>query len=114
MADILTTQSGQRAGFRSIEASTGAAIGDAFDVHGIADVATACAAADATFDAYRATDNAARAAFLERIGDEIVALGDELIVTAMRESGLPRARLEGERGGDGGGGRGRWLRGWRR
>jgi NADP-dependent aldehyde dehydrogenase len=39
-----------------------------------------------------------RAAFLERIADEILAIGEPLIAAAMRESGLPRARLEGERG----------------
>ena len=66
--------------------------------HGPADVDAACAAAEAAFDSYRETDREARAAFLERIGDEIVAIGDVLIETAMRESGLPRARLEGERG----------------
>lgn len=64
----------------------------------IIDIAAACAAASAAFDTYRATDAGSRAAFLERIGDEIVAIGDVLIETAMRESGLPRARLEGERG----------------
>lgn len=88
----------ETAGFFSIESTTGHQVGNAFAVHDAADVAAACAAAEAAFDAYRATDNDARAAFLERIGDEIVAIGDELIVTAMRESGLPRARLEGERG----------------
>ena len=84
--------------FRSIDSSTGQPVGDGFAVHDAADVAAACVAAEAAFDAYRATDNDARAAFLEAIGDAIVAIGDELIVTAMRESGLPRARLEGERG----------------
>ena len=88
----------ETAGFFSIDSTTGQPIGEAFAVHDAADVAAACAAAEAAFDAYRATDNDARAAFLERIGDEIVAIGDELIATAMRESGLPRARLEGERG----------------
>ncbi|KQN28017.1 2,5-dioxovalerate dehydrogenase [Sphingomonas sp. Leaf34] len=86
------------AGFFSIDSTTGQPVGDAFAVHDVAAVAAACAAAEAAFDAYRATDNDARAAFLERIGDEIVAIGDVLIETAMRESGLPRARLEGERG----------------
>ncbi len=86
------------AGFRSIDSATGQPVGNAFAVHDAADVEAACLAAEAAFDAYRATGNEARAAFLERIGDEIVAIGDELIVTAMRESGLPRARLEGERG----------------
>ncbi len=86
------------AGFFSIDSTTGQPVGEAFAAHDAADVAAACAAAEAAFDAYRATDNDARAAFLERIGDEIVAIGDDLIATAMRESGLPRARLEGERG----------------
>ena len=84
--------------FHSIDAHSGAVVGAAFPTHGPNDVAAACAAAEAAFDVYRATDNEARATFLERIGEEIVALGDELIVTAMLESGLPRARLEGERG----------------
>jgi len=84
--------------FRSVTAETGQPEGEAFAVHGPADVAAACAAADAAFDAYRATDRETRAAFLERIAEEILAIGDDLIVAAMRESGLPRARLEGERG----------------
>lgn len=65
---------------------------------GPAQVDAACAAAEAAFDRYRETTSEARAKFLEHIADEIVALGDALIVTAMTESGLPRARLEGERG----------------
>jgi len=64
----------------------------------VSDVASACAAAEAAFDAYRDAPLEARAAFLERIADEIMALGDELIVTAMAETHLPRGRLEGERG----------------
>ncbi len=41
---------------------------------------------------------ATRAAFLEAVAKLIVAIGDELIATAMAETGLPRMRLEGERG----------------
>ena len=84
--------------FHSIDAVTGTTVGDPIAVHGLADVESAAAAAEAAFDAYRATSREARAAFLDRIGEEIVAIGDTLIETAMRESGLPRARLEGERG----------------
>ncbi len=84
--------------FRSIDAMTGQPFGPPFETDGIAEVNAACSAAEAAFDAYRATDAEARAVFLESIGAEILALGDDLIVTAMRESGLPRARLEGERG----------------
>jgi len=83
--------------FRSIDAHTHEA-GRAFESHGADDVSAACAAAEAAFDTYRHTSRAARAAFLERIGAEISAIGDALIEAAMRESGLPRARLEGERG----------------
>ncbi|USI71952.1 aldehyde dehydrogenase (NADP(+)) [Sphingomonas morindae] len=84
--------------FRSIDAQTGEPFGEPFAVHGPADVAAACAAAEAAFDPYRSLPRERRAAFLDRIAEEILALGDALIEAAMRESGLPRARLEGERG----------------
>lgn len=38
-----------------------------------------------------------KAAFLEAVADEILALGDELLETAHRETHLPAARLTGER-----------------
>jgi hypothetical protein len=38
-----------------------------------------------------------RAAFLERVGEEIMTLGDELIARSHAETGLPEARLIGER-----------------
>ncbi len=47
---------------------------------------------------FAATEGSKRAAFLEAIADEIMALGDVLIERAQLESGLPRPRLEGERG----------------
>ena len=97
-ADTATIARATVTDFRSIAAETGEPVGDALAVHDGADVDAACAAAAAAFDAYRATDREIRALFLERIADQILAIGDELIVTAMRESGLPRARLEGERG----------------
>lgn len=84
--------------FRSVAADTAEPHGQPFDAHGPADVAAACSAADAAFDTYRATGREERAAFLERIAQEIMAIGDSLIKAAMTESGLPRARLEGERG----------------
>lgn len=84
--------------FRAMAAATGEPVGPAFPVHGPADVAAACAAAAEAFPVYRATSLAARATFLETIADEILGIGDALIEAAMTESGLPRARLEGERG----------------
>src|SRR6185503_10088609 len=65
---------------------------------GEADLDSACALADAAFDSYRETSPEARAKFLETIAEKILGIGDMLIERAMLESGLPRARLEGERG----------------
>jgi len=58
----------------------------------------ACAAAEAAFPAYAATSREARAAFLNAIADEIEARGAEITAIGTSETGLPAARLEGERG----------------
>lgn len=58
----------------------------------------AAALAWQAFDAYRSVSAEQRAAFLECIADEVLALGDTLVDRAMAESGLPKARIEGERG----------------
>lgn len=55
-------------------------------------------AASEAFQTYRNVSGKDKAAFLENIGDEIVALGEELIHRCMLETGLPEARLTGERG----------------
>lgn len=62
-----------------------------------ADVDRACELADEAFDVYRALPLEKRARFLDECAARIEALGDVLIERAMAESGLPRARLEGER-----------------
>lgn len=61
-------------------------------------VEEACQLADSAFRAYRQTAPEQRARFLESIAAHIEALGDQLTERAMAETGLPRARLEGERG----------------
>jgi 2,5-dioxopentanoate dehydrogenase len=83
---------------RSIDAATGEPFGEEHQVHTVSAVDTACVRAASAALEFRETSADARAKFLEAIGDEILAIGDVLIETAMRESGLPRARLEGERG----------------
>ncbi|MEJ0002771.1 MAG: aldehyde dehydrogenase (NADP(+)) [Pararobbsia sp.] len=60
-------------------------------------IAQACELAEAAFEPYRHTAPAVRAAFLEAIGKQILALGDTLVERAMAETGLPRPRIEGER-----------------
>ena len=84
--------------FRAFEAATGEALEPEFPVSTTADVAAACEAAAAAFDTYRELPAERRAAFLDAIGDEIMALGDELLERGNRETGLPIARLTGERG----------------
>src|SRR3546814_1590638 len=53
--------------------------------------------ATGAFDAYRRLPLEQRAAFLEAIADDIMALGDALIERAHAETGLPAAPLAGER-----------------
>ncbi|MFU1956029.1 aldehyde dehydrogenase (NADP(+)) [Bordetella bronchiseptica] len=60
-------------------------------------VDAACDLAARAFDRYRGLPLQARAGFLERIAANIERIGDELIQRAHSETGLPRARLEGER-----------------
>ena len=61
------------------------------------DVNAAMQLAEAAFDIFRETTGEKRAIFLERIVEEIMALGDELISRAGDETGLLEARLVGER-----------------
>ena len=89
---------GKEAAVHGIDPSTGQAIEPAFPGGSAADVAGACELAEAAFDRYREISLEDRAHFLETIADELMALGDELVVRACAESGLPRGRIEGERG----------------
>lgn len=84
--------------FRARSAASGEEIAPDFPVSTQDDVEAACAAAEAAFDSYRALPSEDRAGFLEAIGEEIIALGDALLERAHIESGLPMARLTGERG----------------
>jgi len=83
---------------RAVDPTTGEMIEPGFSGASTDDVAEACALAAQAFPRFREEGLQQRAAFLEAIADEITELGDALIERAMRETGLPRARLEGERG----------------
>ncbi len=61
-------------------------------------VEQACAAARACFEEYAATTREQRAAFLNTIADEIEARAAEITKIGTEETGLPEARLNGERG----------------
>jgi NADP-dependent aldehyde dehydrogenase len=69
-----------------------------FSVGTPAHVDTAVRAAEAAFRSYSALTRDQRAAFLDRIADEIEARGAEITAIGSAETGLPTARLEGERG----------------
>ncbi len=84
--------------FRATNPATGEAISPDIGAAGPEHVDEACALAAGAFDAYRELDPAARARFLDAIAEQILALGDELPERAHAESGLPMARLTGERG----------------
>ncbi|MDP5305768.1 aldehyde dehydrogenase (NADP(+)) [Paracoccus spongiarum] len=95
---------------RHLIAGDWVAEGEIFDnatVDGVADrfhagspdlVDRAVVAAEAAFVPYAALSRARRARFLRRIADEIEARGARITQIATRETGLPAARLEGERG----------------
>lgn len=58
----------------------------------------ACKASKQCFRAYSATSRQDRATFLNTIADEIDKLGAQITETGVKETGLPEARLNGERG----------------
>ncbi|MGR0278782.1 aldehyde dehydrogenase (NADP(+)) [Marinomonas dokdonensis] len=61
------------------------------------DVNLACSLAWSAFKEYRKTKPEERAKFINTIAENIERLGDVLIDRAILETGLPKARLEGER-----------------
>jgi NADP-dependent aldehyde dehydrogenase len=93
-----TPARGEDQAFTGYDAASGAALEPRYGGATEADVARACALAEAAFDPYRATSPEVRARFLELVADKIAALGDALTDRACAETGLPRARIEGERG----------------
>ncbi|NBA93482.1 aldehyde dehydrogenase (NADP(+)) [Pseudomonas sp. R5(2019)] len=83
---------------QSLDAHTGEALPYRFFQ---ATDAEADAAAQAAADAYPVFRNLSplrRAEFLEAIADQIDALGDDFIAIVCRETALPAARIQGERG----------------
>ncbi len=84
--------------FKAVNPETGEQMEPRFYEGGSRDVDLAAELAERDFDAYRSISDDERAGFLETVADEIMNLGDTLINRAMKETGLPQARLEGERG----------------
>ncbi|TCL00777.1 NADP-dependent aldehyde dehydrogenase [Shimia isoporae] len=71
---------------------------DSFARGTVADVDQACKAAEEAFWSFGYSTEAERAAFLREIATQIDARGDDITHMGVKETGLPAARLEGERG----------------
>jgi 2,5-dioxopentanoate dehydrogenase len=84
--------------FEAVNATSGESMQPPFSAAGDAEVERACALAWAAFQPFRELEPDERARFLETIADRILALGDELLERGHAETGLPIARLTGERG----------------
>lgn len=83
--------------FRGVNPRTSTALAPEFFTASTSDVDAAMRAADEAFQTYQSTTGAMRAAFLEKIAEEIMALGDALLQRAAEETGLTPDRLTGER-----------------
>lgn len=73
-------------------------LADSFAIGTVEMVNLACEAAEEAFWSYGYSNADERASFLEEVANQIDARGTEITKTGMKETGLPQARLEGERG----------------
>lgn len=83
---------------KGIDAASGETLEPSFGGATRAQVDAACALAWSAADTYRELPLEKRAVFLETIAQNILDIGDDLIARCVTESGLPRGRIEGERG----------------
>jgi 2,5-dioxopentanoate dehydrogenase len=77
--------------------STGERLPTAFYEATGAEIDRALRAAELAFETYRQLPGAKIAAFLDGVATELESQGDDLIALAQSETGLPLARLKGER-----------------
>jgi NADP-dependent aldehyde dehydrogenase len=84
--------------FFAVNPSSGEEIEPGFSEASSEEIDAAIQKAGAAFQVYRNKSGKEKAELLEAIADEIMALGDALITRCMEETGLPEARLTGERG----------------
>jgi NADP-dependent aldehyde dehydrogenase len=84
--------------FQGFAPASGESIEPQFEEATADHVGRALEAAERAFHEFRKFPAERRATFLEKIADEILALGDALIERAHAETALPKDRLTGERG----------------
>ncbi|MCF4998810.1 aldehyde dehydrogenase family protein [Pseudomonas syringae] len=83
---------------QSLDATSGEALPGHFVQATEAEVDAAAKAAASAYPIYRHLSAEKRATFLDAIADEIDKLGDDFVATVCRETALPAARIQGERG----------------
>lgn len=83
---------------QSVDATTGEPLPHDFIQATAEEVDAAAKAAAAAYPAYRSLSAERRAQFLDAIADELDALGDDFVAVVCRETALPAARIQGERG----------------
>lgn len=83
--------------FKSYVPASGSELPEQFHAATLEEVNRAMALADKAFSSYSQIAPFKRADFLAAICEEILAVGDELLERASLETGLPIARLQGER-----------------
>ncbi|GEN29423.1 2,5-dioxovalerate dehydrogenase [Halovibrio variabilis] len=92
------TVTGTQANIQAVNPASGEKLDPIYVGGSRAHVEQACVLAETAYATYRETSLEERATFLETIASEIEAIGSELVERAMAETGLPQARIEGERG----------------
>ncbi|WP_206483701.1 aldehyde dehydrogenase (NADP(+)) [Thalassotalea sp. G2M2-11] len=86
------------AGFSATDAIRNQAMKEVFAQASKIEISHAIERADQAFVSYSQLPATARASFLRTIGEQIIAIGDELIDMACAETGLPALRIQSERG----------------
>jgi len=89
---------GSGAKMRAVNPSNGSDLDPLFSGGTAEDVEQAGGLAWSAFDVFRETGLEVRAKLLEGVAEQILALGDSLVERACAETGLPKGRIEGERG----------------
>ncbi|MBS1708611.1 MAG: aldehyde dehydrogenase (NADP(+)) [Armatimonadetes bacterium] len=83
---------------RAYAPAQGVDVEPSFALSVTSEIERAMTLADRAFDTFGSTSQTTRAALLDRIADNIEALGDALVERACLESALPAGRITGERG----------------
>src|SRR5271170_1277435 len=83
--------------FHGISAATGQSLAPGYSESTPEEIDAALSAAAAASEEFGRTGRKHRSDFLQTIASEIEAIGDDLLTRAQEETGLPQARLAGER-----------------